>query len=502
MNAVSQINKETERIVKGKTTLAGFFLKKVIVLTFLLAIVILGGMIWYTWYSYGHFKQAEDQHVKLIELSGKITHFDEVLTMSANMAAATGEPKWESRYRKYESYLSAALFKARKTIPEAFIGKAISQTDAANDKLVAIENEVFDLVRSDELVKAAALLNSDEYKEQKQIYSEGMLKVNAAIYESVGEKAEKNYWAVLLTTGFLVVTVVLVLVVWGCAKSVLRKYTEERKKAEKVMRGCIEQFNLAVMGTNDGIWDWNIETNAMYQSPRFKQLIGYNDDEIQSSYKNWESRIHPEDYERVMQKLREHLDNRLVYECEYRFRSRSGEYKWVKGTGQAVWDKKGRATRMVGAIHDITDRKNAEQALKENELKYRSIFDTAANLITSVDSDGVIIECNGRIKDFLGYEKEEIVGQTMAKIIHPDYIAKAQRALNEILTRGVKYDHDYKMVRKDGEVIDVTINSSALKDENGQFIRTICIITDKAYHVKDSVLQGSAQQVEENSEES
>ena len=130
------------------------------------------------------------------------------------------------------------------------------------------------------------------------------------------------------------------------------------------------------------------------------------------------------------------------------------------------------------------------------------IFNTAANLIISVDSDGIIVECNDRIKDFLGYEKEEIIGQTMAKIIHPDYIAKVQRALNETLTHGVKYDHDYKMVRKNSVVIDVTISSAALKDEDGQFTRAICVITDKTYHAKEPALQETGQQGQENSQES
>lgn len=480
-----RISKETERAIRGKATLAGFFLKKVVVLTFLLGTAVLGGMIWYTWSSYEGFKQAERQHVKLIELSGMITYFDEVLTMSANMAAVTGEPRWESRYQKYESRLDVALGDAREIAPEVFIKDAVSQTKAANARLVSIENEVFELVRSGELEKASVLLNSDEYNEQKQIYSDGMSKINAEIYERVMAKAEKNYWTALLTTCFLVTAMLLILVVWASARKIINRYTEERKRAEDTMRGRIEQFNLVVKGTDDGIWDWDIVTNAMYQSPRFKQLIGYEDHEIQSSYKNWESRLHPEDYDRVMQKLKEHLENLVPYECEYRLRVRTSDYKWLKGTGQAVWDKEGRAVRMVGAIHDITDRKNAEQSLKGSELKYRSIFEMAANLIVSFDRDGVIIDCNRRIKDFLSYEKEEIVGQVLEKIISPDYITRARRVLNEILICGVKYDYNCKMVRKDGEIIDVKVNAAALKDENDQYIQAVCIITDNTYHTKE-----------------
>ena len=123
-------------------------------------------------------------------------------------------------------------------------------------------------------------------------------------------------------------------------------------------------------------------------------------------------------------------------------------------------------------------RRSIEKILHESEEKYRLIFETAATLITSVNAQGVIVDCNHRVKETLGYERQEIIGQTMGKIIHPDYLPKAQKALNKILTKGFLYNHDYKMVRKDGKFIDVTMNSSAIKGEDDQYERTICIITD------------------------
>ena len=125
-----------------------------------------------------------------------------------------------------------------------------------------------------------------------------------------------------------------------------------------------------------------------------------------------------------------------------------------------------------------TEHKRAEEALRESEEKYHSIFETAANLITSVNEEGIIVDCNRRIREVLGYDQDEITGQPMAKIIHPDYLAKAQDSLKEILTKGFSYNKEYKMVRKDGALIDVSINSAGLRDEKGEFVRTICIIDD------------------------
>lgn len=118
-----------------------------------------------------------------------------------------------------------------------------------------------------------------------------------------------------------------------------------------------------------------------------------------------------------------------------------------------------------------------EQALKAKE-DYRSIFDTAANLITSVDADGIIVDCNNQVQNFLGYKREQIIGYPMAKIIHPDHLDKASQSLQEILETGYSYDKEYKMVRKDGTLIDVIINSSGMNKTNGNYERTICIIND------------------------
>ncbi|WP_347838821.1 PAS domain S-box protein [uncultured Draconibacterium sp.] len=126
---------------------------------------------------------------------------------------------------------------------------------------------------------------------------------------------------------------------------------------------------------------------------------------------------------------------------------------------------------------DVTEQKLATISLQQSEERYRLIFETAANLITSVNKDGIIVDCNQRITEILGYPKEEIVGNPMTKIMHPDYYEKAFKSLNTIMKQGYNYNQVYKMVRKDGNIIDVSINASAIKT-NGVFERTICIIED------------------------
>lgn len=141
--------------------------------------------------------------------------------------------------------------------------------------------------------------------------------------------------------------------------------------------------------------------------------------------------------------------------------------------------QKRHAEELEKAVADRTsDLRFANEALADSESRYRSIFQTAANLITSVDRHGIIVDCNRRAKDVLGYEPDELVGQPMGKIIHPDCLDKAEESLRMILECGELYGREYRMVRKDGQVVDVTINAGALKDSAGRYIRTVCIIED------------------------
>nr|MCU0873977.1 ATP-binding protein [Pirellulaceae bacterium] len=128
------------------------------------------------------------------------------------------------------------------------------------------------------------------------------------------------------------------------------------------LRASEERFALAVRGSTDGLWDWNVLTNEVYYSPRFKELLGYADDEFANLFASFESRLHPDDRESTLAVLRAHLDRRGDYDVEYRLLTKSHEFRWFRARGQAIWDPTGQATRMAGSITDITAMRAARQA--------------------------------------------------------------------------------------------------------------------------------------------
>jgi PAS domain S-box-containing protein len=129
-------------------------------------------------------------------------------------------------------------------------------------------------------------------------------------------------------------------------------------------------------------------------------------------------------------------------------------------------------------IHHSTN--NMEELLRNCEERYHSIFDTAPHLITSIDSNGIIVDCNNRVLDYLGYKQEEFIGLSILNLIHPDYENKAKGFINLTFPKGTSKKDKFKMLRKDGSEIDVTITNSGfkIKSEGDKPLGNIFVIED------------------------
>ncbi|MDJ0554490.1 MAG: PAS domain S-box protein [Microcoleaceae cyanobacterium MO_207.B10] len=138
----------------------------------------------------------------------------------------------------------------------------------------------------------------------------------------------------------------------------------ERKQVELALRKSEERWQLALRGNNDGIWDWNIQSNEYFYLPPCQKILGGTDPEFSHHINDWKNRIHSDDIEKVNQLLQKHLDRQLShFIAEYRIRCQDGSYKWILDRGQAIWDEELKPLRMVGSHTDITERKKSEEIL-------------------------------------------------------------------------------------------------------------------------------------------
>ncbi|PSB37156.1 histidine kinase, partial [filamentous cyanobacterium Phorm 46] len=188
-----------------------------------------------------------------------------------------------------------------------------------------------------------------------------------------------------------------------------------------------ERWQLAVKGSNDGIWDWNFQTGEIFLSHRFKEITGYQHRPELDHFDEWNRGTHPDDLALVMQAFQDHLDRKTPhYIVEYRLWCYNKFYKWILSRGQALWDENEKAIRIVGSITDITERKQAEEALRESEARFQKL---SANL------PGTIYQCLVRADGYVSFpyispacremfelEPEAILknADLLIDLIHPD----------------------------------------------------------------------------------
>jgi len=199
----------------------------------------------------------------------------------------------------------------------------------------------------------------------------------------------------------------------GYARDITARKLLERQLAENE-----ERWELAISGANDGIWDWNIETNSVYFSDRWKLMIGYQPEEIQNEYFEWESRIHIQDLDRVREAIRNHLEEVTeIYQVEYRIRCKDGGYRWVLARGNAVRNKSGKPNRFVGSNSDIHERVMAEQKLRLLSTQLNSIFVLSPDGFVAFGEDETIEYISEALNGLTGLSIDDVIGKSECELI-------------------------------------------------------------------------------------
>lgn len=172
-----------------------------------------------------------------------------------------------------------------------------------------------------------------------------------------------------------------------------------------------ERLELALRGTSDGIWDWDLQTGQVYFSPRWKEMLGYAEAELSNEFTTWELLIHPDDREMVLTTLQAHLDGHsATYHVEHRLRHKNGRYRWVLTRGAALRDETGQPYRMAGSHTDITQRREAQDAL-QRRIAFEEIITTISNNFINMPLDEIdqgIYQALQTVGEFTGADRSYI----------------------------------------------------------------------------------------------
>ncbi|MBN2817076.1 MAG: PAS domain-containing protein [Campylobacterales bacterium] len=186
------------------------------------------------------------------------------------------------------------------------------------------------------------------------------------------------------------------------------------KKNETAIEKVSERLEMAVSGTKDGLWDWNLQTNEVYFSPRWKSMLGFTHEELLDSFETWEERVHPEDLQKTIDAIKKSQEKEgLIYNSVHRLRHKDGHWVWILDRGKTFFDSDGKPVRMVGFHTDISEYKELESKLKDAKNEFEMFMTHIPYLVRIVDENLELVYENRAATEFYveleAWVKDEIM---------------------------------------------------------------------------------------------
>ncbi len=260
-----------------------------------------------------------------------------------------------------------------------------------------------------------------------------------------------------------------------------RQEIAERERVEAALRESEDRFQVAITGANDGIWDWNVLTDEVYLSPRWKEMIGYSDEELPNRFDSWRECVHPDDLKGALAALQSYLRGETpVFELEHRLQHKDGSYRWILSRGASVRDASGKLYRMAGSHTDITERRKAEDELRRSEANLAASQRIAH--LGSWEWDVIANEehWSDEVYRIFGYTPQQFTPtyDIFLSCLHPDDRAVVIQAVEDALDNKHPYHVEHRIVRPDGTERTVLEQAEVVFDEGGSRVRMIGTVQD------------------------
>ncbi len=279
----------------------------------------------------------------------------------------------------------------------------------------------------------------------------------------------------------------------------------ERLRAARHLGRLEERNALSLNSANDGLWDFDVENNSVYFSPRWKAMLGYEEQDEHVS-PDWRKLVHPDDMARVQALIRDHIaGKRPLFESVHRMRHCNGEWRWVVSRAKARVDPTGRLRRLVGVELDITERKLYEDALfKEKESAQITLQSIGDGVITT-DAHLVIEYLNPVAEDLTGWRFEEAAGKHIDDIFrgfHEETCEPLENPLSVAIrrSRAIKSVRPTLLIKRDGNEMYIESTASPIRDGSGAVSGGVLVFHDVSesrelnrklsYHASHDILTG------------
>jgi PAS domain S-box-containing protein len=256
--------------------------------------------------------------------------------------------------------------------------------------------------------------------------------------------------------------------------SIARDISEQKEK-EQELTILSERLDLALEAGQLGVWDWNIETQAVTFDERWASMLGHSLDEIEPHIHEWERRAHPDDLPEAEAALEAHFAGETeYYECDHRMQTKSGDWIWVRDVGRVFeWNDDGDPVRAVGIHQNITKQKALEKDLQRQRDRSEQYFENAGMVMLLLDSNGNIERINQRGRDLLGYAEGELVGEDWFETVVP---TDSEIGLNKLFDE-LRYEnldgievHENRVCTKEGNERILEWKNTLLRDASDEVI--------------------------------
>jgi len=378
--------------------------------------------------------------------------------------------------RNHRDDVAGMIWLFRRFRNVSYIDRAIAIWSKADRHIAELTNA------ADRLHRAVAAGRTDE--ESLRSILEEIRRINGdltpledAFSFTLGDASRRTQVVLLSATSIAAVLLVLLGVMLS------RRMMLESEEFEYALRFSAERFNLAVIGSNDGLWDWDVLTNEIYFSPRSKELAGYADHEIENKPEAFFALLHPDDVESTRAVMKAHIHDNCPYDVEFRIRAKSGEYRWCRARGRSVRDADGWAVRMAGSVTDVTDRKLAEAQLFAEKERALVTLKSIGDAVITTDLEGRVEYFNPVAEVLTGWKNQEAEGMPLAIVCRlldeatrqtlPDPLERVMRE-----GRTAKATTNVMLLRRDGTEVAINESAAPIRDRAGEIAGVVLVLHD------------------------